>query len=372
MNGALPARSDLSAIVVGAGPAGLAVSRELKVRGVEHVVLERDEVGAGWAGYYDSLVLHTGKHLSHLPGMTMPKDMPLFPPRDRFVRYLESYAARFELPIWPGTNVVAARRGASEWLVDTGQSTLSARSLVVATGIASNPRRTELEGEDHFAGTILHSSEYRHPAPFVGRKVLVIGVGNSAGEIAAELGEAGVETAVSVRSGAHIMPLKILGVPSQYWSVLLSRLPDPLPGAIAGATNRALCLMRGRPPIPVPDWPVLAKPPLIGNSLPEAIRSGAVTLRGEVERVSQHAVHFRDGSEERFDVVLLATGYRPAVGLLEGLVRLDAGGFPLRDGVHSLDQPDLYFVGHVYGTTGALYTIRRDAPRAARAVAESM
>ncbi len=347
------------------------MSRELKLRGVQHVVLERDAVGASWAGYYRSLILHTGKHLSHLPGMVMPEDMPLFPPRDHFVRYLKTYAARFELPIRPGTSVVSARRGDSGWLVDTGDETLSARTLVVATGIASNPCRAQLEGEDHFGGTILHSSEYRDPAPFVGRKVLVVGVGNSAGEIAGELGEARAETAVSVRSGAHVMPLKILGVPSQYWSVLLGKLPDPLPGVIAGAANRALRLIRGRPPVPVPDWPVLAKPPLIGDSLPAAIRSGTVTLRGEVVRVSAGAVHFRDGSEERFDVVLLATGYRPAVGFLKGLVRLDAEGFPQRDGVQSLDQPDLYFVGHVYGPTGAIHTIRRDAPRAARAVAES-
>jgi len=298
--------------------------------------------------------------------------MPLFPPRDRFVRYLEEYVARFELPIRLGKDVVTASRGESGWLLNTGDEELAGRTLVVATGIASNPVRPALEGANQFEGTILHSSEYSHPGPFLGRKVLVVGVGNSAGEIAGELGQAGAETAVSVRSGAHVMPLKILGVPSQYWSVLLGHFPDPVPGFVAGAANRALRVVRGPPPVPVPDWPVLARPPLIGGSLPDAIRSGTVTLRSEVAGFAGDRVRFRNGSEEPFDVVLLATGYRPVLGFLEGLVRLDADGFPGRDGVRSLDQPGLYFVGHAYGPTGAIHMIRRDAPRAAREVSASM
>jgi len=134
---------------------------------------------------------------------------------------------------------------------------------------------------------------------------------------------------------------------------------------MASATSGALRLIRGEPAVPSPPWSVLAKPPLIGDSLPAAIRKGVVTLRGDVARVLPHGIRFRDGGEEPFDVLLLATGFRAAVGFLDGLVQLDAAGFPRRQGVRSVDQPGLFFVGHTYGVTGAIHIIRREAPLAA-------
>src|SRR6188768_2649989 len=93
----------MDAIVIGAGPGGLATSRELKRRGIEHVVLERGDAPAHtWANLYDSLVLHTGKHMSRLPGLTFPSSASLFPTRMEFVDYLRRYAAKFELPVRTG------------------------------------------------------------------------------------------------------------------------------------------------------------------------------------------------------------------------------------------------------------------------------
>src|SRR6186713_1076233 len=97
----------MDAVVIGAGPGGLATSRELKRRGVEHAVLERGDAPAHtWANLYDSLVLHTGKHMSALPGLRFPDSTPLFPPRAEFVEYLRRYATTFELPIRTNAEVV--------------------------------------------------------------------------------------------------------------------------------------------------------------------------------------------------------------------------------------------------------------------------
>jgi cation diffusion facilitator CzcD-associated flavoprotein CzcO len=357
------------AIVVGAGPAGLAASRELAARGVEHLVLEAASIGSSWAGYYRSLVLHTGKHLSHLPGLRIPRDVSLFPPRDRFLAYLREYAAHFDLPVREGVRVLTARvEEDGGWMLDTSAGGFRTGALIVATGIASGPHRPTLEGEEDFGGEILHSSAYVEPSSFRGRRLLVVGVGNSGGEIAGELAAAGVDVAVSVRSGTHLMPLRILGIPSQYWGSLFGVFPGASEG-IARVLAAVRRLVAGPPPLPIPDRPLLARPPLIGDALPSAIRSGQVRVRGAIECVLPGAVRFIDGIEEPFDAIVLATGYRAAVEFLRGAVTLDAEGFPLREGVRSPELQGLFFVGHRYESSGALAAIRSDARQVAREAA---
>ncbi len=204
----------MQALVVGAGPGGLAVSRELKARGVEHVVLERGEgPGQSWAGVYDSLLLHTGKHLSALPGRRLPRSASLFVPATDYLAYLLDYNSAFDLPLRTRCAVTAARRVNGGWCVDTPDGSFEARSLVIATGIMSNPHTPEIAGRAGFAGTLRHSIEYLRPAPFVGRRVLVVGAGNSSGEIAPELAHAGADVTVAIRSGANVVPRSVAGVP---------------------------------------------------------------------------------------------------------------------------------------------------------------
>ena len=120
-------------MVVGAGPAGLAVSRELRTRGVDHLVLERGAIGQSWRRYYDGLVLHTGRHLSSLPGRPFARSDPMFVTRDRFVRYLDEYAAAMDLPVEAGADVTAVRREDGHWALD-GRGARRAVAL-------SDPRR---------------------------------------------------------------------------------------------------------------------------------------------------------------------------------------------------------------------------------------
>ena len=124
------------AIVVGGGPAGLATSRELVRAGIDHVVVERGyRIGHTWHNLYDSLVLHTGKHLSTLPGMPFPLRTPLFPTRRNFIDYLERYADTFQLPIETSVDVVKAERAADRWVLRTRDGrALESMALNVATG----------------------------------------------------------------------------------------------------------------------------------------------------------------------------------------------------------------------------------------------
>src|SRR5687768_4924451 len=274
------------AIVIGAGPAGLATSYALSRAGVSHVVLERGrQVGQSWANFYSSLVLHTGKHLSSLPGLPFPRGTPIFPSRRDMVDYLQRYADTFALPIETGVDVRSVARDGSGWRVDGRH----ARTVVVATGIASNPFVPENANLGAFRGRMRHSAEYRAPEPFKGRRTLVVGAGNSGGEIAAELGRAAVDVTISVRSRRRAVPRALAGVPIQYFAA-----------AFASFLPRRAC----------------ARAPLVGSHLTGGLKSGVVRLAGGIDEFTAGGARFADGTEHAFDEVIFATGYRAAAGVL--------------------------------------------------------
>jgi lysine/ornithine N-monooxygenase len=358
------------AIVIGAGPAGLATSRELSRARIRHVLLERgEELGYTWRNLYDSLVLHTGKHLSTLPGLAFGRETPLFPTRRNFIDYLERYAERFRLPIQTGIEVTRVTRDENGWSIRTRDSrSFESKSLVVATGIVSNPWTPQLPGHDRFGGRVMHSADYRRPNGFVGRRVLVVGAGNSAGEISVELARAGAVVTVAVQSGANVVPRQLLGIPIQYLSVLV----NPLPRTLVDRVTTAVGALRGPRVLPPPAQTVCRKVPLIGLGLADALRAGTIQLRGALSSFTTGGIQFADGTEESYDDVIMATGYRAAIGFLEGLIRTDKCGFgSRRDRVVSTDAADLFYVGHNYDTRGALYNISTDARRVAAHVARS-
>ena len=351
------------AVVVGAGPAGLATSRELSRHGIDHVVLERgNTLGHTWANLYDSLVLHTGKHLSSLPGLPFSRTARLFPARREFLHYLEEYARQFNLPIRTGADVGTLARVNGQWHVGTtAGAELTADVVGIATGIVSNPYTASIPGREQFGGRVFHSVEYHRPNGHVGRRVLVVGAGNSAGEIAAELASAAHVT-IAVRSGARVVPRDLFGVPIQYLAVGISRLPRSVQRSISGAIARASALARGPAILPPPSTGKCSDVPLIGFHLVDAIRAGSIRLKGGVAGFTAAGVRFDDRTEEAFDDVIMATGYRAAVSVLGPLIRTDRCGFAVRRGrVESADQPNLYFVGHNYDTRGALRNIAQDA-----------
>ena len=355
------------AIVVGAGPAGLATSRELTRAGVEHRVFEAgQELGHTWARLYDSLVLHTGRHLSGLPGLAMPSTLPIFVPRRAFLDYLQTYAATFRLPIETGAEVTSAVHQDGRWRLQLRAETeVEARHLVIATGIVSNPYRPVFADEHLFAGRLIHSVDYRRPDGANGERVLVVGAGNSAGEIAVELANAGAAVSLAVRTGANVVPRALLGIPIQYLAIALS----PLPRSIVERVTAVVGRLRGPRVLPPPGSTPCPKVPLIGLGLADALRAGTIRLHSGVAAFTRRGVRFDDGDEQPFDEVILATGYRAAVGFLAGAIAVDGCGFARRqDRVTSADRPNLYFVGHNYDVRGALFNIGHDARRTARAI----
>jgi cation diffusion facilitator CzcD-associated flavoprotein CzcO len=362
-------------IIVGAGAAGLATAACLKQVRVPSVILEAsDDIATTWRSLYDRLHLHTIKQLSGLPGYSMPAKAPRYLSRDEVVAYLRDYARHFDLRIETGRRVLRAYRYDAQWVAQTPQGDYTAQALVSTTGIFANPDAVRYPGQDAYIGRIEHGSTYREPSPYAGRRVLIIGSGNTGAEIAIDLAEHGAAVSVSIRAGANVVPRELLGMPIQRWAHVIAALPAPVTRPIAGVMLRNAARRQQQAGVPRPTGPIIGRPgvPVIGLDFLRLAKSGVIAIRPGIQSFKPEAVVFSDGREEFYDVVILATGYRPALDYLDGLVTLDEGGRPARDGVRSTDQPNLYFVGMQYDIRGTLFNIANEAPLAARLIAASL
>jgi putative flavoprotein involved in K+ transport len=174
-------------IIVGAGAGGLAVAAALGQRGVSYQLLEcADSIGASWRTRYASLQLHTARSLSGLPGLPISRHYERWVTKDHLVAYLEEYARRFHVEPEFGVEVVRLERDEKGWQVKTAAGTRQARAVVLASGYTRMPYLPDWAGVDTYTGDFRHSSDYREPSLYRGKRVLVIGSGNSAAEIAVE------------------------------------------------------------------------------------------------------------------------------------------------------------------------------------------
>jgi putative flavoprotein involved in K+ transport len=355
-------------IIVGAGPAGLAMAYELQQRNLSYRILERCRIGFAWQNHYDRLHLHTLKQVSALPGLPMPDDYPPFPSAAQFQRYLAQYARHFQLDVASGVEVQSATWNARAWQIMTNQGLVEGDTLVVATGIWSTPYVPALGGEAEFGGSIMHSRDYRNPTPFVGKRTLVVGVGNSGAEIAVDLSENGVATGISIQSGAAFVPHPRSAMAMRALSWLFRRMPRSLSERVLRRVRRDYSAIG----IPWPPGMLLDAYPVVGYQLPEAVAAGRVTRSPGVSRFLPGRVQFDNGSSEPFDAVVMATGYRPTIHFVADQVDLDQHGKPRVDRYwRSVRNPHLVCVGFAYPTTeGWLQAIGRVARTAAEGIAQ--
>jgi cation diffusion facilitator CzcD-associated flavoprotein CzcO len=360
-------------VVIGAGPAGLAVGALLRQAELPFVMLEKSrEVGHAWHYHYERLHLHTVKDLSHLPLLPFPDSYPTYVSRDDFAAYLDRYAEHFDLKPHFGEEVKRIGRDRlGEWVVETGSGrSYHASHVVVATGVNRVPHRPSFPGEDLFEGDITHSVDYRRARDYQGKRTLVVGMGNTGAEIALDLAEHGMQPFLSVRGPVNIVPRDVFGRPTQLTARLLSRLPNWLADGIGKLVQR-ITVGNLRPfgiktPSLAPNQQLReeGKTPVIDLGTVEMIRRGRIRVVPGIRKIGKDGVYFEDGSFHALDLIILATGYRPQLpDLIPGIEgTLDEHGCPGEPEGKDLLQ-GLYFVGFDnYKPGGILGTINRDAP----------
>jgi cation diffusion facilitator CzcD-associated flavoprotein CzcO len=213
-------------LVIGASISGLASAAALRKQGIEYIIIEKQsQVVAPWRNHYERLHLHTNKRVSNLPYKKFDRRIPGYPSRQQVIDYLEDYQKEFNIiPVF-NTEAKSIRKEGDYWITETTNGTFKSKYLIMATGPYGKPKPVSFKGMETFPGRILHSYGYKTGKDFKGQKVLVVGFGNSACEIAIESYEQGAIPSMAVRSPVNIVPRDILGIPILEVSLLLSRMP---------------------------------------------------------------------------------------------------------------------------------------------------
>ena len=364
-------------VVVGAGSAGLAAAAMLQRSGERVIVVDRSEIGAVWTSRYDRLHLHTVRWLSSLPGWRMPRSYGKWPSRDAVAAYLRAYAERNVLDVRVPVEVTRIDRGDGGWSVTTSDGTYEARRVVVATGHNNQPFIPDWQGE--LGGPVEHSAQYRNGEPYRGRRVLVAGSGNSGAEIAVDLCEHGAAAVLlSVRTPPAIVRRDTLGIPSQLLGIASGRLPVRVVDTIASSIRRVAIPNLEEyglvaPARPYSDFLRTRTLPILDVGIVDAVRSGRVRVVAALDGFEPDAAVLRDGTRERVDAVVAATGYRSNLGSLVGhLDVLDPNGEPLVHGaVEHPSAPGLNFVGFRVTLGGNFRQAGIEARRLAKATSVS-
>lgn len=367
------------AVVLGAGPGGLAAAAELGRRGVDAVVIDRaDAVGSSWRAHYDRLHLHTVRWLSGLPGLAMPRRYGSWVARDDVVDYLETYARHHRLELRLGTVVSAVERAGDGWLVRTSGGDIATDAVVVATGYNHTALQPAWPGCDGFSGQLLHASTYRNGVAFAGQDVLVVGAGNSGAEIAVDLVEHGAaRVRLAVRTPPHMLLRVVGGTPTTLVSVLTRYVPSWLIDPVVGVLQRLTVGDLSEHGLPRPDKGVYHRVrteghiPILDVGLVGAVRAGQVEVVAAVESFDGPDVVLAGGARLQPTVVVAATGYRRGLESLVGdLGVLRPDGTPLVHGARTAAHaPGLHFVGYTNPISGMFRELGIDARRIARAVA---
>jgi cation diffusion facilitator CzcD-associated flavoprotein CzcO len=366
------------AVVIGAGPAGLAVARELDHRhGIKAVVLDRAAAPAiSWRTRYDNFRLNTTGFLSHLPGQRIPLNAGRWPTKEDMVRYFDRYVAQQDIALRLGCEVHRVDRVGGVWQVNTSSGEIRTPAIVLATGNYSAPTIPAWPGLSRFNGEIVHSGDFTNAWPYRGRDVLVVGAGNSAADIAVQLVNSGARRIwLAVRTPPHLVRRAIGPFPSDVFLELFSRVPAPMIDPLIARMNRLLwgdlsAYGFQRPPLGLKATvEKRGRIPTLADELIDVVRAGRVEVVGAVKAVQPDCVMLADGTSVGPQVIIAATGFGTDLeGLVGHLGVLDDHGNP-RGGFAAEVGDGMFAIGYGIPPSGPLRAIRVNATPLAREVA---
>jgi putative flavoprotein involved in K+ transport len=363
-------------VIVGAGASGLSAAAALQHCGIDPVLLEQDSaVGGTWARRYDGLHLHTVRAHSGLAHYPIPSREPKYLSRDEYVAYLNDYARRFNLRIvanYAVRRIEMDLEAPAAWRISGVHDHWRALVVILATGQYRVPRVPALPGLESYTGVFTHSVDYRNASIYAGKRVLVVGAGNSGAEIATHLVEQGASyVAMSIRTPPPIVPRDPFGSPVQRTSILLSLLPPRLADHIGKMTSRLLLGDLSRYGLPNADWRPYSsrRVPVIDVGFVNVLKRGLLQIRPELVRLTPTQAVYADGRSEAFDAIIAATGFTTGLdSLLDTTQVLDDVSEPADSAGQPTSCPGLFFIGFTHSLRGHLF----EANRASRKLAANV
>ncbi len=328
-------------LIIGAGQAGLAAAWHLRKRKLSFLILEADEaVGGSWKHYYDSLVLFSPARYSSLPGMRFPRTAGAYPVKEEVISYLQRYAEKFQFPVKFNCRVASVNKNGDLFTVHTEDGdTYLASSVIVASGGFATPYIPEIEGMDGFSGEISHAYSYKNPAPFLNKKVLVVGGGNSGVQIAYDLAPH-INVTLATKGKIPFYPKKTYGIDNHFWLWFKGLDQQKTLNDEGGAV-------------------------IDDGTYQRAIANCQIKHQEMFDAFYSDGVVWADGRRSAFDAIIFATGYRPTVSYLSGISgALNDEGRPVQEAGISTNVAGLYYVGIPKQRNFASATLRGVGPDA--------
>jgi cation diffusion facilitator CzcD-associated flavoprotein CzcO len=367
------------AVIVGAGLAGLTAAYHLKERGIDALLLDRDSTfGSSWNARHPQLTLNTHRSVSNLPKLKYPDRTPAFPRRDDVIRHLDAFALRHSFRVSFNAEVTSIEQSVGCFQLNVGDTPIRATNVIFATGRDRECTSATIQGSETFGGECRHAAAFGDANDYSGKRVLVIGGGNSGFDVVNHLSRiATAQVWFSVRSGSAILPKRLKGVAIHRFSPLMEAMPSSvsdlainfaqrlafgdihklgLPVPSVGAATR---LRRDQVAIPIDDGAI------------RSIREGRTKVVGEALSIDGPKVFFADGGMAEPDVIIMATGYSSGLArMLSHLDVLDGQGNP-PTGSNAIRSrvPGLWFIGMTPGLVSYFRNADREAKGLAREIA---
>ncbi len=324
-------------VVIGGGQSALATAYYLRRAKLNYILQDKNtEPGGSWNQVWDSLHLFSAAKHNALPGFPMPSTRSAYPSKNEVVDYLKQYEKRYDFPVKREVEVQEIKLENSIFQLVTNQGVFKSKTVVSATGTQGSPFTPKISGIESFNGDQYHSSEYRSPDDFLGKRTLVVGTGNSGAQIYAELHQ-------------HTIC---------FWGV--NRKPEFLPENVDGKAlfDQASEIYKAKLKGEEIDRGLfnLGNIVLVPGVL-EAYREGAMDRFGIIDRFEQDEVLFRDGSRESIDAIVWCTGFNYTTNHLNSILDLDEKGRTAMQGTTSSKVPGLWLVGYGNWTGMASATI---------------
>ncbi|MBA4851674.1 NAD(P)/FAD-dependent oxidoreductase [Emticicia sp. BO119] len=349
--------------IIGAGSSGIAAAKTMKENGISFDCFEKgSDIGGNWrfnndngvSSAYRSLHINTNRIAMAYTGFPMPDDYPMYPHHSHIIKYFESYVEHFGIreSITFNTTVTEVSQSPDGTYVVTldNRETRNYKYIIVANGHHWKPRMPDPGFEGAFTGEIIHSHYYKESEQVKDKDVLIVGIGNSAVDIAAEAARLHTgKVVISTRSGAHITPSWLFSMP---FDMLANPFTSKLPLPVQRLTLKlVLWLARGKQEdfgVPKPKRALLSEHPTVSQDLLHLSGRGAIKFKPNIRKFQERTVFFEDGSQQDFDMVIYATGYKISFPFLKHYIEFDIeknNNIQLYKRVIHPDFPGIFFIG---------------------------